>query len=377
MPQSSATQSNALKDRKCTFCRQTFTSSALGRHLDLYIRSKNPAKPDGIHLVDKILELRGGIKRRQAKSRVSLSTSLPPELSDPDLFALLYPANKLASVAVQQECNATRYVAPSAAEDVGSREPTPAPATPSLLDDGYLALRFSDTDKGSWTLGRHQSCDIILKGQGVSSLHCEIVCQQDNSFDLWDRSTWGTAISYDGEPPEIKKNQYWLIARYPGPLLWTTMEVRIGPLCFNILLPNHHRSDKEYIGNISRFREARIAGLPVLSTLDIHSSVTTRQPGTPAELCDPVAMISWSEHSGGTDIFGNCLSGRPTDPTRAPYICQPAVPSQAVYSQLIVPRDLGPADDLQANITQAADSATDHDLGVDGHFLPYAVYHHH
>jgi hypothetical protein len=66
-------QLKAAKDKNCPFCGQAFTSSSLGRHLDLYIRPKNPKTADGIHLVDEIRKLRGGITRRQAKGSVSLS----------------------------------------------------------------------------------------------------------------------------------------------------------------------------------------------------------------------------------------------------------------------------------------------------------------
>ncbi|KAG9380054.1 hypothetical protein PtrSN002B_009424 [Pyrenophora tritici-repentis] len=64
-------QLKAAKDKNCPFCGQAFTSSSLGRHLDLYIRAKNPKAPDGIHVVDEIRKLRGGITRRQAKGSVS------------------------------------------------------------------------------------------------------------------------------------------------------------------------------------------------------------------------------------------------------------------------------------------------------------------
>ena len=64
-------QLKAAKDKNCPFCSQSFTSSSLGRHLDLYIRPKNPKAPDGIHLVDEIRKLRGGITRRQAKGGAS------------------------------------------------------------------------------------------------------------------------------------------------------------------------------------------------------------------------------------------------------------------------------------------------------------------
>ncbi len=57
----------AAKDRNCPFCGQAFTSSSLGRHLDLYIKERNPKKPDGIHDVDEIRRLRESVTRRQPK----------------------------------------------------------------------------------------------------------------------------------------------------------------------------------------------------------------------------------------------------------------------------------------------------------------------
>jgi hypothetical protein len=53
-----------VKDRTCPFCNQAFTSSSLGRHLDLYIREKNPKAPDAVHNVEEIKRLRHGITRR-------------------------------------------------------------------------------------------------------------------------------------------------------------------------------------------------------------------------------------------------------------------------------------------------------------------------
>ncbi|CAG1974572.1 unnamed protein product [Fusarium graminearum] len=60
-------KAGAPKDKNCPFCGQAFTSSSLGRHLDLYIKEKNPKPPDGVHDVDAIKKLRGGITRRQAR----------------------------------------------------------------------------------------------------------------------------------------------------------------------------------------------------------------------------------------------------------------------------------------------------------------------
>lgn len=67
--------SKTTKDRQCPFCKQAFTSSSLGRHLDLYIKPKNPKPPDGVHKVDEIRKLRGGITRRQPRSGARASTS--------------------------------------------------------------------------------------------------------------------------------------------------------------------------------------------------------------------------------------------------------------------------------------------------------------
>ncbi|KAH7176042.1 hypothetical protein EDB81DRAFT_874859 [Dactylonectria macrodidyma] len=53
------------KDKTCPYCGQAFTSSSLSRHLDLYIKEKNPKAPDGIHDADAIRKLREGITRRR------------------------------------------------------------------------------------------------------------------------------------------------------------------------------------------------------------------------------------------------------------------------------------------------------------------------
>lgn len=65
----------ASKDKNCPYCGQAFTSSSLGRHLDLYIKEKSPKVPDGIHNVDEIRKLRGSITRRQPRGRGRRDTS--------------------------------------------------------------------------------------------------------------------------------------------------------------------------------------------------------------------------------------------------------------------------------------------------------------
>lgn len=57
----------AAKDRSCPFCGQPFTSSSLGRHLDTFIRERNPKPADGVHNVTEIRKIRGSITRRHAR----------------------------------------------------------------------------------------------------------------------------------------------------------------------------------------------------------------------------------------------------------------------------------------------------------------------
>lgn len=64
-------KTGTTKDKQCPFCHQNFTSSSLGRHLDLYIKEKNPKPADGIHDVEEIRKMRGGITRRQPRSSTS------------------------------------------------------------------------------------------------------------------------------------------------------------------------------------------------------------------------------------------------------------------------------------------------------------------
>lgn len=66
-PPPSAGKNPAVKDKECPFCHQHFTSSSLGRHLDLYIRDKHPKPPDELHDAEEIRKLRGHITRRQAR----------------------------------------------------------------------------------------------------------------------------------------------------------------------------------------------------------------------------------------------------------------------------------------------------------------------
>lgn len=75
---SSDARKSAPKDRACPYCGQAFTSSSLGRHLDLYIKEKNPKAPDGIHDVEAIRKLRGSITRRQPRGSLTRRDASAP-----------------------------------------------------------------------------------------------------------------------------------------------------------------------------------------------------------------------------------------------------------------------------------------------------------
>lgn len=67
-PGSATGKTSASKDKECPYCHQAFTSSSLGRHLDLYIKEKNAKPPDDVHNVEEIRRMRGSTTRRQART---------------------------------------------------------------------------------------------------------------------------------------------------------------------------------------------------------------------------------------------------------------------------------------------------------------------
>ncbi|KAI1341262.1 hypothetical protein F5Y15DRAFT_377490 [Xylariaceae sp. FL0016] len=78
-----ANKQSAPKDRNCPYCGQAFTSSSLGRHLDLYIKEKNPKPPDGLHDVDAIRKMRGTITRRQPRGSLARRDVSSPSTPQP------------------------------------------------------------------------------------------------------------------------------------------------------------------------------------------------------------------------------------------------------------------------------------------------------
>ena len=69
------------KDKECPFCRQYFTASSLGRHLDVFIKEKNAKPADDVHNVEDIKRLRAGITRRQPRQSLQRLTPLSGDVS--------------------------------------------------------------------------------------------------------------------------------------------------------------------------------------------------------------------------------------------------------------------------------------------------------
>lgn len=76
----------ATKNKECQYCHQVFTSSSLGRHLDLYIKDKNAKPPDDLHNVEEIRRLRGNVTRRQARRSSGKREGSTPSSSKPTPF---------------------------------------------------------------------------------------------------------------------------------------------------------------------------------------------------------------------------------------------------------------------------------------------------
>lgn len=85
-PGSSTSRTPAVKDKECPYCHQAFTSSSLGRHLDLYIKDKNAKPPDDIHDVEAIRRLRGNVTRRQARTSSGKREGSTPSSTKPTPF---------------------------------------------------------------------------------------------------------------------------------------------------------------------------------------------------------------------------------------------------------------------------------------------------
>ncbi|CAK7273762.1 hypothetical protein SEPCBS57363_005816 [Sporothrix epigloea] len=154
----------AVKDKNCPYCGQAFTSSSLGRHLDLYIKGPNPKRHDGVHNVEEIRRLRGGITRRNLKcsKRRGLATpsGTPSAVNQPDAVSERFsnapsPAARdtarfpvstsAADIASKFSIGGVRWEATGVMNEVLFAPPNGARGTGAGAGDGSLATGGSDT----------------------------------------------------------------------------------------------------------------------------------------------------------------------------------------------------------------------------------------
>ncbi|KAK8034682.1 hypothetical protein PG993_009677 [Apiospora rasikravindrae] len=140
-----AAKPGAPKDRSCPYCAQPFTSSSLGRHLDLYIKEKNPKPPDGLHDVDAIRKMRGTITRRQPRGSLARRDASTP--STPTGSTATAPRKSSA-----HDANAQRPSIPKEGQYFVDQAPK-WPLPPSWEATGVmndLPARNGDIQAGPW-----------------------------------------------------------------------------------------------------------------------------------------------------------------------------------------------------------------------------------
>ena len=221
-------------------------------------------------------------------------------MADPDVFAILSPGNasegKNAEIAFGHRHNAARFhgqiqepISAEVAND--SREPTPAPAEPSMQSfdsRGCLVLRFSDSliDAADGILfgTSEKSSDILIQCpgiRGVSRRHFSIVVEEDGSWFLEDHfSTFGTAVSYDGQAGLQKRTQErWILAHPPGSdTCWRELFVMAGDVEIRVDFQNQKAAHPAYLAKLGAFIQRSRKTLPNLGVLGLESHHTTAAP---------------------------------------------------------------------------------------------------
>jgi hypothetical protein len=234
---------------------------------------------------------------------------------DPDIFALLIPITEQTD-AIASWYNSGIYKPRSSAHAPVSRESTPLPFAPL----GWLELRLSNTETGSWTLGRDEACDIVLSGAGVSRQHCTIAYDQYGIIILKDSSSYGTSVHYDYGHPKLLLKSVDKITWADIRKMHESIQVSIGSLSFSLQLNYEHINKPK----IDKTYQSRQQALPKMGMLRVDSVTTTKAPGTPQELTnfgdfgDSVYYDVTQFWAGTNDHHTTTWSGHISDPYDPP-----------------------------------------------------------
>ncbi|KAL9003068.1 MAG: hypothetical protein Q9188_004035 [Gyalolechia gomerana] len=127
-----------------------------------------------------------------------------------------------------------------------------------------------DLSKG-WQFGTSPSSSDILWGggrtKGISARHFNITVANNLRVMLHEDSTYGTAVSYDGEAKtEVRKRNTWILSFEPGAhRQWTEVIVHVPNttgLVFTIDFPNQMLGPPNYIAHLRELISASNVALP-------------------------------------------------------------------------------------------------------------------
>lgn len=204
------------------------------------------------------------------------------KMDDPNIILTLSPADEygLAADAIRLPHNRARYVPPSAALDDGpSRETTPAAGWSGRTLDCLhrIILTFDQEVKvpGRVSFGTDPNlCDVLLaskRGQyNISHLHFYITFDAQRRPTLNDCSTNGTAVGYDGQAEDERRNHFrWIF--FEG-FEKTTVKLHKQGLGFNVHLPNHDDDTckMNYNQNVDRVMANAPPGLLAMGSIQLH-----------------------------------------------------------------------------------------------------------
>lgn len=131
-----------------------------------------------------------------------------------------------------------------------------------------------------------RACDVLLgyRGtEGISDIHFCISFNEQGQVLLRDSSTWGMAVTYDGQGiKEVRHHFTWILNLYKNEK-WN-IEVHIprkGRLAFKVELASQYACTKSCKENLKGLLDDRQSGLPPFHLLGMDSHATTAQPSQP------------------------------------------------------------------------------------------------
>lgn len=156
---------------------------------------------------------------------------------DRSVLAVLTPCDEenLARMAFRLNHNAARFHGATSSIGIAqepiidSREPTPAPPSPSELDRSaadYILLALGDQGledaPNTWRFGTNKKlCHVLLGYRGTAGISAfQYSITVDDDFCIWlhdFQSSHGTAVGYNGQgQDEIRKKDTWILSYGPG-----------------------------------------------------------------------------------------------------------------------------------------------------------------